>query len=315
MYGQDLRGEVLRYAAMAKDIAGKEKFDVIHAHDWLTFLAGVEAKRSTGKPLFVHVHATEFDRTGGGNFNDFVYDIEKLGMEQADGVIAISEYTKNIIIQHYGINPEKIRVVHNGVEWHDDYVENINMRSPLKKIKDSGKLLVLSMGRLTMQKGVDYFLKMAKLVAEHVPNAIFIVAGSGDMEKRLMMQAAELGISGKVIFTGWLRGSEIEEAYYQADLFVVPSVSEPFGLTVLESMAYGTPVIVSKQSGVSEIIGHALKVDFWDVEEMADKAIAILKYAVLKKHLSQESQKEAKEISWEKAAEKCLEFFKEKMKV
>ena len=313
-YGQDLQGEVLRYAGMAKAIAEKEKFAVIHAHDWLTYLAGIEAKKSTGKPLFVHVHATEFDRTGGGNFNQFVYSIEKFGMEQADGVIAISEYTKNIIIQYYGIDPNKIRVVHNGVEQCPDCVEAIK-NNPLEKIKDSGKLLVLSMGRLTLQKGVDYFLKMAKLVSKHVPNAVFIVAGSGDMERALMMQAAKLGISGKVIFTGWLQGSEIQEAYRRADLFVVPSVSEPFGLTVLESMAQGTPVIVSKQSGVSEIIAHALKVDFWDVEEMANKAIAILKYAALNKHLSEESQKEAKELGWDKAAKKCLKFFNEKVEL
>ncbi|MEI8104135.1 MAG: glycosyltransferase family 4 protein [Candidatus Moraniibacteriota bacterium] len=311
VYGQTLADEVLRYASYAGDIARHTEFDVIHAHDWLTYLAGLEAKRVSGKPLVVHVHSTEFDRTGGNGANEFVSAIERQGLQEADAVIAISEYTKNIIIQQYDINPDKIVVVHNGIEEqpHQSGGES-DVLETLRQYKAQGKLLVLSLGRLTLQKGIDYFLRMAKRVSEYVPNAIFLVVGSGDMEHKLISQAAELGIADKVIFTGFFRGKQIEDAYKMADLFVVPSVSEPFGLTVLESMQHGTPVIVSKQSGVSEIAFNALKVDFWDTEEMANKAIAILKYGTLHGQLSDMSREETKHHSWERAAHKCLALFR-----
>ncbi len=310
VYGQTLADEVLRYASYAGDIARHTEFDVIHAHDWLTYLAGLEAKRVSGKPLVVHVHSTEFDRTGGNGSNEFVSAIERQGLQEADAVIAISGYTKNIIIQQYGVDPNKIVVVHNGIEEqpHQSSGES-DVLETLRQYKSQGKLLVLSLGRLTLQKGIDYFLRMAKRVSEYVPNAIFLVVGSGDMEHKLISQAAELGISDRVLFTGFFRGKQIEDAYKMADLFVVPSVSEPFGLTVLESMQHGTPVIVSKQSGVSEIAFNALKVDFWDTEEMSNKAIAILKYGALHGQLSAMSREEIKHHSWGWAAHKCLALF------
>ncbi len=310
-YGNTLQDEVMRYASYARSIALREEFDIIHAHDWLTYLAGIEAKRASGKPLVIHVHSTEFDRTGGQGANPFVFDIEREGMLTADAIIAISDYTKNVIVREYGIDPDKITVVHNGVEpgIHSGR-EEFSIVSTLRQLKANGAPIVLSLGRLTIQKGLDYFIVMAKRVLEHVPNAIFIIAGSGDMERRLMTQAAELGIADHVLFIGFLRGRQIEEAYGMADLFVVPSVSEPFGLTVLESMAHGTPVIVSKQSGVSEIIANALKVDFWDTDAMADKAIAVLKYRVLREQLSDYSRKEIRNFSWRSAAQKCLVLFK-----
>ncbi len=308
VYGEDLAKEVLRYAARAGAIAAEEDFDVIHAHEWLTFLAGLEAKKISGKPLFLHVHATEYDRTGGTGCNEFVYAIEKEGMEKADKIIAISRYTKDIIIKQYGIDPNKIEIVHNGVATNDAGAnsEAVNLHS----LKESGNHIVLSMGRLTIQKGLDYFLAMAKRVLEYVPNTIFIIAGSGDLERTLITRAAELGISDRVIFPGWLRGGELESAYQLADIFVVPSVSEPFGLTVLESMARGTPVLVSKQSGVSEIVKNALKVDFWDTEEMSDKVIAVLRYGALRDQLQNYGREEVSDYSWHKAAQKCLSIFR-----
>ena len=306
-YGGSLAEEVLRYAARAGAIAAEEEFDVIHAHDWLTFLAGLEAKKVSGKALFVHVHSTEYDRTGGGGFNEFVYEIEKEGMEKADKIIAISEYTKNIIVKYYGVDPDKIEIVHNGIA-----MANGNIAPGEKKLhslKESGNNIVLFLGRFTIQKGPDYFLAMAKRVLEYRPNTIFIMAGSGDMEKMLLFKAVELGISDKVIFPGFLREEDREDAYRMADIFVVPSVSEPFGLTVLESMARGTPVLVSKQSGVSELVKNALKVDFWDVEEMSDKVIAVLKYSALKNQLQDYGRAEVDEYNWRKAAQKCLAIF------
>lgn len=309
-YGNNLQEEVLRYASYAKSIAQGESFDVIHAHDWLTYLAGIEAKRATDKPLIVHVHSTEYDRTGGTGFNQFVYDIERFGMEKADKIIAISRYTKNIIIEHYGIDSSKIVIVHNGIEGSEGHAE-VSSESTLRKLKDAGNSIVLFIGRLTIQKGPDYFLAMAKKVLEYMPETIFVIAGSGDMERRLMMQAAQLGISRNVFFLGFLRGSKKEEVYHMADLFIMPSVSEPFGLTALESMVRGTPIIVSKQSGVSEIIEHALKVDFWDTEEMADKTIAVLQHKSLKEQLSHAGKKEASGHDWVKAAKKSLALFRE----
>jgi glycogen synthase len=308
IYGGTLAEEVLRYATLAAGIAKEEDFDVIHAHDWLTFLAGIEAKKISGKPLFVHVHATEYDRTGGTGFNEFVYEIEKEGMKAAERVIAISQYTKDIIVRYYGINPEKIDVVHNGIDKCPELGE-VSGLTTLKALKDAGSYLVLFLGRLTIQKGPDYFLYMAKKVLDHIPNVIFVMAGSGDMERSLMMKAGELGISDKVFFSGFLRGREREEAYRMADIYIVPSVSEPFGLTVLESMDRGTPVIVSKQSGVSEIVKNALKVDFWDVDEMSNKVISVLRYSALRNHLSDSARGEVENYSWRKAARKCLEIF------
>ncbi len=307
IYGGTLAEEVLRYASRASRIAQEEEYDIIHSHDWLTFLAGIEAKKISGKPLFVHVHATEYDRTGGGNFNEFVYAIEKEGMEKADKIIAISQYTKDIIIKYYGIDPEKIEIVHNGIEM---FKECVDMgKQKLHSLKESGNHIVLFLGRFTIQKGPDYFLAMARRVLEYMPKTIFVMAGSGDMERMLVSRSAELGISEKVVFTGFLREKERDEVYAMADIFVVPSVSEPFGLTVLESMDRGAPVLVSKQSGVSEIVQNVLKVNFWDIEEMSDKVIAVLKYGALKNQLKNYARQEAKSHSWHKAAQKCLEIF------
>ncbi len=309
LYGTSLFNEVCRYAECAKKIAKIEKFDVIHAHDWLSFGAGINAKKVSGKPFIAHVHATEFDRGGEGRINQEVYKKEKEGMEVADKVIAVSNFTKNIIIKHYGISPEKIEVIHNG----GDHIELKNSNSKediFKAFKDSGYKIVVSYGRITIQKGIDYFIKMAKKVLEYDKKVIFVIAGSGDMEQQIIHQAAVLGISDKVFFTGFLRGEKCNNLYRASDIFIMPSVSEPFGLAPLEFLINGTPVLISKQSGVSEVLKNALKVDFWDTDDMANKVLTALHNKSMCNCLAENGQKEVKEISWAKAAQKCINIYK-----
>ena len=301
VYGQNLFEEVNRYAIKAREIAINESFDLIHCHDWMTFLAGIEARKVSGKPLIVHIHATEFDRTG-DNPNPYIYDIEKRGMEEADFVISNSNFTKNNVIRHHGINPDKIFVVHNAVEF-TSFPDSEEF-----KIKSQDKI-VLFLGRITLQKGPDYFLDAAKKVLENEKNVKFIVAGSGDMEVSMIEKAAKLGIAKHVLFTGFLRGEDIDRAYRMADLYVMPSVSEPFGITPLEAMRNGTPVIISKQSGVSEVIKNCLKVDFWDIDEIANKIIAVLKYNALHHCLKEHGLIEIKKFSWNDSAKKCIDVY------
>jgi glycogen synthase len=308
IYGRDLFEEVERYGFAALGIAENQDFDIIHAHDWLSFKAGVAAKKATGKPLIVHIHATTFDICGGSSFDQRVYDIEKEGMTHADKVIAVSNYTKNIIVDKYGIDPNKIEVIHNGIDSHE--YDSHPTDESINSIKHSGNKVVIFIGRLTVQKGPDYFIRAAKQVLDFYPKVTFVIGGSGDMEHQLIQEAAELGISDKVLFAGFLRGEELNRLYKMADLFVMPSVSEPFGLTALESAANGTPVLVSKQSGVSEVLTHALKADFWDVEEMTNKILAVLHYDSLKTTLKENGKAESKNHNWKRAASKCVEIYK-----
>lgn len=304
MYGKSLFQEVERYAISAATISSKEEFDIIHAHDWLTYKAGVNAKKASGKKLVVHVHATEFDRTGGNGINSYVYEIEKYGMENADAVICVSNFTKRKVIENYGIPESKIRVVHNAIDNTDRRTEEKN---PFKQ----GKKVVLFLGRITLQKGPDYFLYVAKRVLDYYPNVVFIMAGSGDMERFSIETAVRLGLADKVFFTGFLRGEDINRAYKMADLYVMPSVSEPFGLTPLESIMNGTPALISKQSGVSEVLNHCLKADFWDIDDMANKIIGVLKYKELHHCLKENSFNEVKKINWNDSAAKCLKIYNE----
>jgi len=306
VYGLSLMQEVKRYALKAGAIAEAENCDIIHAHDWLSFLAGIEAKKATGKPLIVHVHATEFDRTGGNGVNQEVYEIEKAGLAAADAIVAVSGWTKNILIDKYGIAPEKITVVHNGI----DIEETVFLPSRLEALKKDGNKIVLFVGRITMQKGPDYFVRAAKLVLEHRPKTFFIVSGSGDMEYQMMRESADLGIGDRMIFAGFLRGQDLDSAYQSADLYVMPSISEPFGITPLESLANGTPVLISKQSGVSEVLTHALKTDFWDINDMADKIIGTLDHTSLYNDLRNNGRKEVETQGWGKAAKKCIDLYK-----
>lgn len=303
----ELLEEVLRYARAARRIARQVPHDLIHAHDWLTYPAAMVAKQFSGRPYVAHVHATEFDRSGGDSVNTQVYDIEREGFHRADRIITVSGYTRNLVVNRYGIAPDRVHVVHNGV----DISESSGVADHLEGLKRSGKKLVLFVGRLTMQKGPDYFLHAAARVIRHDPNTLFIVSGSGDMERQMMMLAAYLGISDHMLFTGFLRGSELESCYRAADVFVMPSISEPFGIAALESMAYDTPVIVSKQSGVAEVLTHALKVDFWDTDEIAHKILAVLQYQSLRNQLRTYGHDEVQEYTWEKAANECARVYQQ----
>lgn len=307
MYGNDLFSEVKRYAMEARKIAQKEQFDIIHAHDWLSFEAGIAAKEVSGKPLIVQLHSTEYDRCGGENLNKAVYDIEKRGMEIADKVVGVSNLTKSIIQEHYGIPSEKVFAVHNRINA-DEYSDETNDR--IFQIKKDGKRIVLFAGRITLQKGPEYFLQVAKRVLEYDQNVLFVMAGSGDMEYKIMDDAAVMGISDKVLFTGFLRGDELAHVYKMADIFVMPSVSEPFGIAALESMVHGTPVIISKQSGVSEIVQNALKVDFWDIDEMVNKILSVLSFPSLKQTLQENGRNEVGIFSWDMAADECLKLYR-----
>jgi len=304
MYGRDLMTEVMRYASHAAALAKEESFDIIYAHDWLSFGAGIEAKHATHKPLVVHVHATEVDRTGSvESVNPAVYEIERRGMEEADAIIAVSQFTKDILVNHYRIPSVKIRVVHNGIdEATAPHKQNTAPR--LRALKQAGFSIVLFLGRITLQKGPDYFLRAAARVLERNRNVFFVVSGSGDMERSVIELSARLGIADRVLFTGFLQGDDRADAYEAADLFVMPSVSEPFGITPLEAMQMGTPVIISKQSGVSEVVRHALKVDFWDVEEMANKVLGVIGSSSMRATMSTEGVREASAITWDEAAQK-----------
>lgn len=304
-FENDLVNQVERYAGQIVRIARQEDFDLIHAHDWLSFKAGIRAKEISLKPLIVHVHSTEYDRAGG----DFVYqkvaDIEREGMEKADKVITVSQFTKDKIVKHYGIKPDKIEVVHNGVSYRRSEVSP----SDISALKRAGKKIVLFVGRMTIQKGPDYFLQAAKKVSRILDEAVFVMVGTGDMERQIIEQAAQLGLSGKVFFTGFVSGEEKNSLYRSADLYVMPSVSEPFGIVALESLINRTPILISKQSGVSETVQHALKVDFWDTDEMANKIIAVLKYHSLHSTLRRKGAQEVKGITWDAAAEKCATIY------
>ncbi|MCX6739153.1 MAG: glycosyltransferase family 4 protein [Candidatus Parcubacteria bacterium] len=304
-YGASLIEEVKRYARKAGAIALSENCDVIHAHDWLAYLAGIEAKKATGKPLVVHVHATEFDRTGGQGVNEEVYAIERAGLEASDAVVAVSQWTKDILVSKYNVAPEKVTVVHNGIDIEDAK----KLPSQLKELKSAGNKIVLFVGRITMQKGPDYFIRAAKRVLEYRPKTMFVVSGSGDMEYQMIRQAANEGISDRVFFAGFLRGDDLNSVYQSADLYIMPSISEPFGITPLEALANGTPVLISNQSGVSEVLNHALKTDFWDIDDMADKIISTLDHPSLSENLRANGYQEVKKNSWSVAAGKCTALY------
>lgn len=295
-YGPDLMSEVYRYS-QAVIPALEEDFDVIHAHDWMTYPAGMVAKHLTGKPLVVHIHAMEADRSG-QNLNEEVAGIERSGMEAADVVVAVSHYTRERVINLYGIDPDKVEVVHNAVT-RKEAAEQMDLPPTLP-----GEKRVLFMGRITYQKGPDYFLEAAKLVHKRMPNVRFIMAGSGDMLSRMVRRVAQLRMGHRFHFTGFLKGPDVDRMYAHSDLYVMPSVSEPFGIAPLEAMAYDVPVLMSRQSGVSEVVVNALKVDFWDTREMANKICAVLAYPKLAEEMVCNCREELKNIRWENAANK-----------
>jgi glycogen synthase len=301
-YGSLLMEEVSRYALVASAMAASKDFDVIHAHDWLTYPAGIAAKYVSGKPLVIHVHATEFDRSG-ENVNPPVFEMEKKGMEEADKIIAVSNFTRNIIIEKYGIPEDKVVTVHNAVEPSETKAINASKHVPEK--------VVTFLGRITFQKGPDYFIEAARLVLERDPNVRFVMAGSGDLLEKMIRRVAQLRMGHKFHFTGFLKGDAVDRMLAMSDVFVMPSVSEPFGIVPLEAMRSNVPVVISKQSGVSEVLKHALKVDFWDVHGMADAIYAVTRYDGLNRMFTKYGKDEVESLKWEHAGLKVKEVYEE----
>jgi glycogen synthase len=293
-YGPDLMQEVSNYALVASEIAHEQSFDLIHAHDWLTYPAGIAAKRMSGKPLVVHVHATEFDRSG-ENYNTVVFSIEKSGMEEADLVITVSNLTRNIVITRYGIDPSKVFTVYNAVEPGAE-------KDSEQFTKDVDEKVVTFLGRITYQKGPEYFMEAANKVLKYTNNVRFVMAGNGDLLRKMIRYAARLGITEKFHFTDFLKGRDVDNMFAISDVYVMPSVSEPFGISPLEAMRSNVPVIISKQSGVSEILKHAIKIDFWDVDAMADAIYGLINYESLSMMFREYGREEVNNLKWENAA-------------
>ena len=299
-YTENLMNEVEQYAIVAAEIARNYEFDIIHAHDWLTYKAGIAARKVSGKPLVIHVHATEFDRSSEHNRNDIVYGLEKYGITEADAVCAVSELTRNIVINKYGASPEKVFTLHNAVEptgkevVREKYVE---------------EKIVTFLGRVTFQKGPEYFVEAAKKVLEKVPNVRFVLAGDGDMMAQTISRVAELGIADRFHFTGFLRGSGIDLMFGMSDVYVMPSISEPFGISPLEAMRANVPTIISKQSGVAEVLTHAIKVDFWDIDGMADAIYGIVNYPALSNFFAVKGKEDVDNLKWEHVAKRLKEIY------
>ena len=302
-YGANLMEEVSRYAQVGGTIAMQhvDEFDIIHAHDWLTYLAGIAAKELTGKPLVVHVHATSYDRGDEKHLDTRVLDIETRGMQAADRVVTVSDLTRNIVINKYGIDPAKVVTVHNAVDFSGR--EDISVE---RGIKDK---VVTFLGRITFQKGPEYFIEAAAKVLKRTKHVRFVMAGSGDMMNRAIKQVARLGISDRFHFTGFLRGAEVQKMFALSDVYIMPSVSEPFGISPLEAMRTGVPSIISHQSGAAEVLKYALKVDFWDVDALADDIYALVSYPALTEFASKQGYDEVNELKWNGATAKLKKVY------
>lgn len=302
-YGKNLFSEVIRYSFLAGDVAKNTDFDIIHAHDWLTGLAALEAKKLTGKPVVFQVHALEYDRSEHDHLNEEVYKIERHVMKKADAIIAVSSYTKNLIVKYYGIEESKVTVIYNGIEI------DKNIKHEKKPILKPNKKVVLFLGRVTHQKGPWHFIEVAKKVIEKDKNIHFIMAGSGNLLYEMIEKVAQMGIGANVHFTGFLSRKYVDAIFNSADVYVMPSVSEPFGLSALEALSYNLPIIISKQSGVAEVLPHALKADFWDIENMADKILTLASSPVLQQEIVHESQKNIEALTWDAATDKMISLY------
>ena len=296
-YGKNLMEEVSRYAMVAGAIAAEQQFDVIHAHDWLTYLAGIAAKRVSGKPLVIHVHATSFDRGSADNIDTRVFAIEKQGMEEADKVITVSDLTRNIVINKYGIDPAKVVTVHNAVDF--------SGREKLEVTRGVKDKVITFLGRITFQKGPEYFIEAAAKVLKVCPDTRFVMAGSGDMMNRCIRYVAKLGIADRFYFTGFLRGDDVQKMFALSDVYVMPSVSEPFGISPLEAMKTDVPTIISKQSGVAEVLKYAIKVDFWDVNAL----YGLRKYPAISHLAAEKGREEVDNLKWDSAAVKVKRVY------
>ena len=300
-YPDNLLEEINNYSIMAGVIARTVDFDVIHSHDWLTYPAGIHAKQVTGQPLGIHVHATDFDRSR-GNVNPTVFAIEKDGMNNADHIITVSNLTRQTVIEKYGINPDKVTTVHNAVEPLSEEIRSIKMQKGKDKV-------VTFLGRITMQKGPEYFVEAASRVLAKTHNVRFVMAGSGDMMEKMIRLAADRDIADRFHFTGFLKGRQVYEMLAASDVYIMPSVSEPFGISPLEAMQMGVPSIISKQSGCAEILENVIKVDYWDINALADSIYAIIKYPALYNHLRDKGLAEIDTIQWKKAGAKVIDIY------
>lgn len=301
-YGKGFVAATHRYADRVEALASRldQAPGVIHAHDWLTMEAGVRAKAMTGSPLVVHVHATEFDRAGGHAGNPLIHDIEAFGLQMADRIFAVSNVTKNIIVREYGIPASNIEVVHNSID--PNSLIPVHEMSPdfryLAKMKDMGYKIVTNIGRLTVQKGLSYFLEAAALALSSNPKLIFVVSGSGELRNQLVELSADLGISDRVIFTGFVRGRRFRELYQISDMFVMPSISEPFGLTPLEAAYYDTAILLSNTCGVGELLNNVMKFDYWDTRTLADQIVGISLSPALQQTLTESVKREYLNHNW-----------------
>ena len=298
--------EAHRFAHQAALIAKSEEFDVIHAHDWTSYLAGVAAKIASGKPLILHVHATSFDQAASNNVDPAIYKIEKECFALADKVVTVSQFTKNIVVEKHATPTEKVEVIYNGCDMFD----TPQLPPTLAELKRQGKKIVLYHGRISIQKGVDHFIRAARRVIDVDKDVVFIISGSGDMLTQIIEQVGAAGLSDNVKFAGALWNEERDRMYQSADLMVMPSVSEPFGLVPLEALQHGTPSVVTKQSGVAEVLTHALKVDFWDVEEMANQILASLRYPAIRQQMVNEGREQMRGMSWKVAAQKMQRLYR-----
>lgn len=298
------------YEQAVSEMVEYGEYDIIHAHDWLTFRAAIRAKHASNCPLIVHIHSIERDRAGGSDGNPLVREIEAMGMLMADEIVAVSEHTKRCIVRDYAIPAEKIKVVHNSIEAESlEPLDVSNAYTYLTAMKRQGYKVVTNIGRLTMQKGLTNLLLAAKEVVQREPKTIFLIVGSGEQYYELITMAADLGITKNVVFAGFQRGKKWRDAYAIGDVFVMPSVSEPFGLTPLEAIAYGTPAIISKQSGISEVLKNCLKVDFWDVHEMANQIVSVVRYQSLRDELHNNVYREFLQLSWDDSARKLHDIY------
>jgi glycogen(starch) synthase len=306
----DIYSQSLMYERAVEDMADSAEFDIVHAHDWLTFRAAIRLKAKTGVPIILHVHSVESDRAGGQRGNPLVHEIEQIAFEMADRILAVSDLTRKAIHHAYGIPLDKIEVVHNSIEIESVVpLEVDNQYRYLETLKSQGYRVITNIGRLTVQKGLPNLLRAAKLVIDKEPKTMFLIVGSGEQYEELISLSAELGIGKNVIFTGFQRGKAWRDAFAVADLFVMPSVSEPFGLTPLEAAVYGTPSLISKQSGIAEVLRSCLRVDFWDTDEMANKMIAVIREKALREQLAESVQQEVFTHSWQKAADRIMDVY------
>jgi glycosyltransferase involved in cell wall biosynthesis len=301
-YPDNLLEEINNYSIVAGVIARTEQYDIIHAHDWLTYPAGIHAKNVSGKPLVIHVHATDYDRSR-GNVNPDVYGIEKNGMDNADHIITVSNLTRATVIEKYHQNPSKVTTVHNAVE---PPAKDILALSDRRGVTDK---IVTFLGRITMQKGPEYYVEAAAKVLARSGDVRFIMAGSGDMMNEMIRLAAERSISDRFHFTGFMKGKQVYEILKSSDVYVMPSVSEPFGISPLEAMQCGVPSIISKQSGCAEILDYAVKVDYWDIDALADAIYGLITYPALHQFLKEEGLREVNGIKWEYAGQKVRNIY------